>query len=678
MIKPRLGDIAPVERPLRALGFGALYATLLAAVVDASAIPFDAYRVLPSLFIQVPALSILKACQVFLPNLGLAVLLAWCALRPQSQVTARLWPCLGALLAVGGAFWTLTRYEAFVGFPPTWALFSVLLLVVGFCVSGQRLHTWGAGSVGFLRRWGILIVTLFGALVAYGICGSMRVDYYPTLRLSLTQAGHLLALLSLCVVAGYLPIAVLRRLSTPWIALAFIGGALTLQTLGLTATAQPHFSALTTLGTSRNVFNPYSPLREQATRPVPDDPEGVARFLGNSGLPPLPKGFDLTQHNVLFILSEATRFDQTSLADPALATTPELVKLAQSGVYFTRAYAPANCTIRSLSAILGMSYPSMLKVETWQKSGLGEWLEPERSAAVQFSAEGFHTFLVTHSMGGVFSKVMLGLHAGFQDRALLKEPSSVPDTDARIADAAIRRLQDRATSGERFFGLVFFNSPHSPYVSHRAGSKPDEKFSFYRQELEFMDTQLGRVLRALDETGLANRTIVVFAGDHGEEFGEHGGDNHATIYTEVISVPLVIRVPGLEPRALHAPTSIMYVLPWLMLNGSPEMRNPVERILRHELGPMLQATGGAVIAEALGHDRIKSTLIYPSIKVNYDAIADRHEVYRIDEDLFEQHDVFASDPVLAAKSMRQMAAYREVRAARRKFVVRPDKLDPRD
>jgi hypothetical protein len=152
----------------------------------------------------------------------------------------------------------------------------------------------------------------------------------------------------------------------------------------------------------------------------------------------------------------------------------------------------------------------------------------------------------------------------------------------------------------------------------------------------------------------------------------------ATVYSECVNVPLVVRVPGLEPQALNKPTSSMYVLPWLMLNGSPAMRVAVEQILRHEIGPMLQYTEGAVISEVLGHDRIKSTLVYPSIKINYDFVAERHEVYQIDRDPREEHDLFASDSLLASKSVRRVAAYRQVRAARRKFMLRADKLDPRD
>jgi arylsulfatase A-like enzyme len=57
------------------------------------------------------------------------------------------------------------------------------------------------------------------------------------------------------------------------------------------------------------------------------------------------------------------------------------------------------------------------------------------------------------------------------------------------------------------------------------------------------------LLRELDRLGLRNRTIVVLASDHGEEFLEHGHEGHAkTLYREVVEVPWVVSLPfRLEP-----------------------------------------------------------------------------------------------------------------------------------
>lgn len=107
------------------------------------------------------------------------------------------------------------------------------------------------------------------------------------------------------------------------------------------------------------------------------------------------------------------------------------------------------------------------------------------------------------------------------------------------------------------------------------------------------------------------------------------------------------------------------------------MKKQAEARIREHFGPMMKRTGGAVVSEVLGHDRMKSTLIYDDLKVNYDFRAQRTEVYRFAEDPGETKDLYRSDLTLAREAGQRVGAYREVRAARRRFTLRPDKLDPR-
>lgn len=65
--------------------------------------------------------------------------------------------------------------------------------------------------------------------------------------------------------------------------------------------------------------------------------------------------------------------------------------------------------------------------------------------------------------------------------------------------------------------------------------------------VETLDAQVGRVLSALEEAGLAETTLVVYLSDHGEHLGERGLWWKSTLYDESAKVPLVLRGPGL-PR----------------------------------------------------------------------------------------------------------------------------------
>jgi hypothetical protein len=73
-------------------------------------------------------------------------------------------------------------------------------------------------------------------------------------------------------------------------------------------------------------------------------------------------------------------------------------------------------------------------------------------------------------------------------------------------------------------------------------------WALYEGEMRWTDVQVGRILDALDELGLADDTLVVLLADHGDEFFEHGSLGHRqTLYEEVLQVPLVMRLPSRLP-----------------------------------------------------------------------------------------------------------------------------------
>jgi arylsulfatase A-like enzyme len=61
------------------------------------------------------------------------------------------------------------------------------------------------------------------------------------------------------------------------------------------------------------------------------------------------------------------------------------------------------------------------------------------------------------------------------------------------------------------------------------------------------DDCLGRILDALDETGLAKNTVVIFTSDNGYYFGEHGLGDKRSAYEDSMRIPLVMRYPGVIP-----------------------------------------------------------------------------------------------------------------------------------
>jgi iduronate 2-sulfatase len=83
----------------------------------------------------------------------------------------------------------------------------------------------------------------------------------------------------------------------------------------------------------------------------------------------------------------------------------------------------------------------------------------------------------------------------------------------------------------------------------------------YYSAVSFMDTQVGKVLRALDESGQADNTIVVFTSDHGYHLGEHDFWAKVSLHEESARVPLIIRVPGKKPAVSSSIVELLDLYP---------------------------------------------------------------------------------------------------------------------
>ncbi len=79
------------------------------------------------------------------------------------------------------------------------------------------------------------------------------------------------------------------------------------------------------------------------------------------------------------------------------------------------------------------------------------------------------------------------------------------------------------------------------------GDKSNVNLNYFRC-ISAVDDNLGRLLEALDELGLADDTVVVFTSDNGYYLGEHGLGDKRSAYEESIRIPLLIRYPRLFPK----------------------------------------------------------------------------------------------------------------------------------
>jgi len=102
----------------------------------------------------------------------------------------------------------------------------------------------------------------------------------------------------------------------------------------------------------------------------------------------------------------------------------------------------------------------------------------------------------------------------------------------------------------------------------------------YMASVSWVDTQIGRVLDALDELGVANSTLVVLFGDHGYQLGEHDSWHKMTNWELAVRTPLIIRAPW-KPASMGKSTYALVELVDLYrtiaeLVGAPEPSKDIE------------------------------------------------------------------------------------------------------
>ncbi len=92
-------------------------------------------------------------------------------------------------------------------------------------------------------------------------------------------------------------------------------------------------------------------------------------------------------------------------------------------------------------------------------------------------------------------------------------------------------------------------------------AKQKKALAGYYAAVSYMDAQVGRLLDALERSGQADNTIVIFTSDHGYHLGEHDFWAKVSLHEESARVPLLIRVPGMKPGVRETLVELLDLFP---------------------------------------------------------------------------------------------------------------------
>lgn len=465
--------------------------------------------------------------------------------------------------------------------------------------------------------------TLAGALAAV----DMRIQ--PGLFASFHVACHLA---SLAVwILGWAAVFARRRPSRALagiVGLAVIGGVALISTMSMR-----HRAALAMHSSSAEYLLPYlTPApRERTVRRVLEglsDPKRAAV----AALPPGKPFVAKPAVNVMFVLVDTLRADtlpparQPGQAHAQDGDTPFLDRWIASSYRFTRNYAQASMTKQSV--------PAMFRsIEHFESPAVtGQALSTTVSELGKRSLAVVNNFFVEPRF-----RETSALLDGF-DEVVVYEKREM-DREVQLGLELLAANKDAP-----FFAWFHFYCMHDPgFDGEMLGPSDGAWTGRYRRSLKWLDGQLEQLFTGLDKLGLADNTIIVLAGDHGEGLGDNRIQNHgSSVYEEEIRTPLVIHVPGTEGGLIDATVGNIDILPTLLeLLGA----EPQGQLRGRSLVPLLADPGYPWASEYLATNGASTqfALISGTDKLIIDTAANLRMRFELDSDPQEEQNLYEGE-----------------------------------
>jgi len=415
--------------------------------------------------------------------------------------------------------------------------------------------------------------------------------------------------------------------------------------------------------------------------------------------------------NFVVILGEGAGWSSTSApmddtvpdSKSNLLRTPNLARLANEGMRFSRFYAASPRCTPSRAAIFTGKSPAQLHM-TFVNDGRRRNVGAEPDAGLKMLEPASLTELAAGeiTIGDLlkragyatahFGKWHVGRTApaqhGFEETdgptgndGPGRNENPNPDEAFAMTQRGMDFMARAVTAGKPFY----LQLSHYPGRRGEADARP-ETYAAVRQRtsgldarrvaaaaiIEDMDAAIGAVLKKIDALGIGNNTYVIYTTDHGA-IGRNANrplkGGKGTLYEGGIRVPLIVRGPGVKAGSFsHAPSTDVDLLPTLAdlariteplpkgLEGgslAPLLADPARGVVKRPREDLYyhfphydQGNEGPASAIISGNDKLIKTYETGAL-----------HLYDLSKDDSEQHDLATSEPQKAADLDRRLTAY---------------------
>jgi arylsulfatase A-like enzyme len=395
--------------------------------------------------------------------------------------------------------------------------------------------------------------------------------------------------------------------------------------------------------------------------------------------------------NIVFILADDMGWGDLSIYGQSNYRTPNIDRLARQGTRFTNSYANQTVCTPTRVAFYTGRYPARVSVGLYEPlpnaSQVGDsvGLSPDHpTIASLLTANGYETALVgkwhcgylpSYSPLKIGFSEYLGNYSGAIDYFTHKDGSGFPDffegeSPVQKAGYAIDLYTQRAVEfikrprNNPFYLSLHYNAPHWPWEG------PDDEAlskNFYNTQpftsggsiqtyaamVTRLDRGVGRVLRALEESGQAENTLVIFASDNGGERYSHIGPfqgRKGSLYEGGIRVPTIVRWPNVvQSNRVSNQTVVTFDLTATILAATGTRPDPHYPLDGLNLLPVLKGTQSATARTLFWRYAGGTEKAVRSGKWKYLKIGDTEALYDLSTDTQESTDLKADHPQILAR-----------------------------
>lgn len=408
---------------------------------------------------------------------------------------------------------------------------------------------------------------------------------------------------------------------------------------------------------------------------------------------PLPalQAAETPRPNIILVMTDDQGWGETSYNGHPILKTPNLDAMAANGLRFDRFYAAPNCSPSRASVLTGRSndrtavlnhghalrrqektLPAALQKAGYATAHFGKW------HINGYSGPGAPVLAKDPRSPGVFGFDEWYSVTNFFDRDPLMSRNGQfeevkGDSSEVIVAEALKFIEDHSKSEKPFFTVIWFGSPHDPFIASEEDKAPFKELSKVSQEhygeLVAMDRSIGTLRAGLRKLNLHENTIVWFNSDNGGlndrikpgTVGNLRGFKNS-VFEGGLRVPCVIEWPAgiSEARRTSTPAGIVDIFPTLAeITHLPEdaMLKPIDGI---SLLPLFTKETGPR-KNPLYFRHTGRTAI---IDHNYKLLNDReggenYQLYDLAKDQSESQNLIAELPKVAEELKAKLAAWNQ-------------------